>query len=786
MKILSLNGIYDMCSSAGAYACRAVIPGSDMGNLIKNGVVPDLLNEPNGESLAEEIASEDFVFSRAFFVGEELAEHERAVLCFEKLDTLCTVYLNGTPVLSAANAHISYRVDVKEQLKTGENELRLCFDSPLIYVRNRQKMRAMPQNVNGENGAQYLRKANCSFGWDWGPSLPYNYCGDVQLRFFDREITDIKITQKTDEVVSVVSVSAENAEEYRLISPGGESIEGENGTFIIKYPELWYPRDLSDKERQPLYTLVLKNKEMTVEKKIGLRRIELDTSPDIWGSNFAFVVNGKRVFAKGANVVPFAALPEYAREEDIDFYAELAAKSNFNMLRVWGGGEYASEHFLSRCDELGILVWQDLCFACMMYPLDDGEFLANVKREAEENVKRLSCHSCLALLCGNNEIEAMNAVLPGLHSLKKAYTSFFYEELPLLISPLTDVPYIPTSPLGKAPFTGNGDENNGDSHMWSVWHGLMPTEHYATRYARFLSEFGMESLPSMKAVNKFSPGETSLYSPVFLSRQKCREGNRKIMYYLGEKYGGTAEFDTLPYLTGIMQADCIRAAAEHFRRNKGRCNGALFWQLNDVWNAPSWSAVDFEKVPKALMYKAREFFAPLTLSYDGKTLYLHNDTVYDRGVQLFFEIKNGKRLKRTFAYSVVSKADTVVRLGDFELEENDIMSVKMNERRFVFDNVKKLPEVNISVTREKNALILCADAYARNVCIESDALPDDNYFTLLPGEKKTVHFTGLPETYRVLCENSVRRGTGWKDGLFRFTYRLAPGNAASYFWHKFH
>lgn len=786
MKITSLNGVYELCSSAGTYSCRAEIPGSDIGNLMKQGLIPDVLNAPDGEAAAEKVAGEDFVFSRNFDVGDELTAYENAVLCFEKLDTLCTVYLNGEPVLSAANAHISYRVDVKDKLKTGENELRLCFDSPLGYIRARQKMRPLPPNVNGENGAQYLRKANCAFGWDWGPSIPYNSCGNVELRFFDRDITDVRITQKTDEVVSVVSVSAENADECYMLSPDGERIDGENGTFIIKYPELWYTRDLSEKESQPLYTVVLKNDETTVEKKIGLRCIELDTSPDEWGSNFAFRVNGRRVFAGGANVIPFAALPEFAADEDIDYYVELAAKSNFNILRVWGGGEYASEHFLDRCDELGILVWQDFCFACMMYPFDDEEFLENVKNEAEYNVKRMTCHPCLALLCGNNEIEEMNAVLPGIGGLKKAYTEFFYHILPETVTPLTDTPFIPTSPVGKAPFSGNSDENTGDSHMWSVWHGLMPSDYYGTRYARFLSEFGMESLPSLKAIEKFSPGETSVYSPVFLSRQKCKDGNRKLMYYLGEKFDSGAEFHLLPYLTGILQAECIAAAVGHFRRNKGRCNGAVFWQFNDVWNAPSWSAVDFEKVPKAVLYKARDFFAPLTLTYDGKALFLHNDTMYDKGVQLFFEIKNGNRLKRTFAYSVMAKADSVVRLGSIDLAENDVLNVKMNGKRFVFDNVDPLPDVQISVREEGNSLILSSDAYARNVYIESDAQPDDNYFSLLPGEKKTVHFDAHPEKYRILCENDVKRGADLKTGLFRLSYRFVPRNAVTYLWHRFH
>lgn len=786
MKVLSLNGVYRMCSSAGTYCCPADIPGSDIGNLMKRGLIPDVLNVPGGERIAEKAASEDYVFTRTFDIGQEFLEYENAVLCFDKLDTLCVVSINGERVLSCENAHISYRVAVKKYLKSGQNELKLSFSSPLNYIRERQRKRPLPANVNGENGAQYLRKANCAFGWDWGPSVPYNYCGNVEIRFSDREIANVSIEQHTNADRSFIKITADNVDECYLITPSGERLIGKDLSFTVEHPELWYTSELSGKVSQPLYTVVLKNDEMTVEKKIGLRSVELDMSTDDRGRDFAFLLNGKRIFVKGANVVPFAALPEYAAQADIDYYVELAAKSNFNMLRVWGGGEYASERFLERCDELGILVWQDLCFACMMYPLDEEEFLENAKAEITANVKRMTCHPCVALFCGNNEIEEMNAAIPGLGKLKKAYTAFFYETLPSLLKPLTELAYIPTSPVGKAPFNGNSDENTGDSHMWSVWHGLMPSDHYGTRYPRFLSEFGMESLPSLAAVRKFAQGENSVYSPAFTEHQKCRDGNRKMMYYLCEKYSDAVSFDLLPYLTGIMQADCVKAAAEHFRRHKGRCNGAVFWQFNDVWNAPSWSAVDFEKIPKALMYKARDFFASVTLTHDGRALYLHNDTMRDWSLRLNFELFNGGRLKRVFDLTVVSKADSVVRLGEFVLAENDVLRVKTDGKRYLFDNVKTLPKVNLSVEEKNNSLIIRSDGFARNIFIDSDMCPDDNYFSLLPDEEKRVTFAELPGNYRVLCENDIRIGGAFRKTLFRFAYRLIPRNAVTYLWHRLH
>ncbi len=586
----------------------------------------------------------------------------------------------------------------------------------------------------------------------------------------------------------MITVEAENADYCRLVSPDGEITESERPfNFEVKNPELWWSRDLSEKERQPLYTVILGNGETEIKKRIGLRDIKLNTEKDKWGNNFQFVLNGEKVFAKGANVIPFAAIPEYADESSVDYYIDLAAKSNFNILRVWGGGEYATEHFLNRCDELGILVWQDFMFACMMYPLDEPDFLESVAQEAKINIERETLHPCLALWCGNNEIEGCNPVTPKTSSLGKAYIDYFYSVLPKLTAERSDVPYIPTSPVGKAPFSGNSSEDSGDCHMWSVWHGLMPLDFYGTRYARFLSEFGMESLPSPKAINKFAGAEKSVFGPAFMHHQKCAGGNRKLMFYLGQRFGAEADFDLLPYLSGIMQAECIKAATEHFRRNKGRCNGSVFWQFNDVWNAPSWSAVDFEKVPKALMYKARGFFAPVTLSYSGGKVFIHNDTLKEKTIAAKFRVFSGSRLCRVFEKTVVSPAGSVTELAYIPLNKGEILRVTANGEDYTFDNVQTLKKAELIITEGKNEITVMTDVFTKNICIECDGIPEENYFTLLPGEGKTVKINGETGNYRVLCENNIELSHGRiKNSAFRFFYHLKPENAVKSLWYKLH
>ncbi len=786
MKTLSLNGEYTLKSSDGVYSLTANIPGSDFGALIADGIIEDPMNAKDGEKLADEIARKDFTFEREFNVEEDFSAYAHVDLCFERLDTICKAYLNGELILESCNAHISYCVDVKEKLKNGKNTIKLCFASPVLYCEKRQKERAMPANTNGLDGAQFLRKPNCHFGWDWGPYIPFVYCGNTEIKFYNRKIDNIDISQQTTAEKSVVTVSADNADNIYIITPDGEKIEGVNGEFIINNPALWQIKEFDSKrEKQPLYTVVIENDEETVKRRIGLRSIQLDRSKDTYGENFQFYLNGHSVFAKGANVIPFSAIPEYGKNDSVEYYIKLVASSNYNMLRIWGGGEYASDYLLDLCDELGILIWQDFCFACMMYPFDEADFIDNITAEALQNINRIKHHPCLALLCGNNEIEEMQ-VLQRPTKAGKGYVNWFYNILPKLVSDNCDLPYIPTSPVGKGAFEGNKDESSGDCHMWAVWHGLMPLDYYGGRYARFLSEFGMESLPSLKAIDKFAKGDNSVYSPAFMQHQKTPDGNRKLMYYLCEGFSNEVSFDLLPYLTGIMQAQCIEAAVNHFRQNKGRCNGAIYWQLNDVWNAPSWSAVDFEKVPKALMYKSKSFFAPVNITHDGTSLYLHNDTISDFTAKLEIEkySADGFSLISKEEKTILVKAEKFEKIQDVSINLGEVLVVTANGTdKFIFDNAQNLPKANISCDISENEVTLSSDVYTRNVCIECDGVAEENYFTLLPGEKRTVKINGSTDNMRILCENNISFRRGLKQKLFRFFYKMKPYNAISALWH---
>lgn len=784
MQSLSLSGKYLLKSTDGVLKCNALLPGSDFGNLIKAGLTENPMICKNADKVTDFIKKKDFIFEGSFTVTGEQLKMKNAVYECERLDTICKVYINDTLIIDSINSHISHSVDVKNIIREGENKIVYAFSSPHNYIVRRQKEHPLPPNSNGTNGAAYLRKAACHFGWDWGPCIPYCYVGKAEILFFGSRIKLLSLTQTTDEKLSVVTVGCENADEIYIESPDGKIYHGQNGVFRIENPSLWYCRDMSQKEKQPLYTVIMKNSEMTLKKRIGLRSVRLDMSEDEYGRKFVFLLNGKEVFCKGANVIPFSAIPEYRGENDFDYYIGLCKKANFNMLRMWGGGEYAEEDFLEKCDENGIMVWQDLCFACLMYPFWDESFTESVITEIKENVCRISRHPCLSLICGNNELEAMFSYLPSSSATVKTYIEFFYNTAREAVESVCDLSYIPTSPLGESPFKGNSSDNIGDNHMWNVWHGLKKLDYYTKRYARFLSEFGLESLPSVKAINTFAEGEKSLFSDGFMSHQKCRGGNEKMLFYVCENYSRYVDFEFLPYLTGLVQAQCVENAALHFRRNRNRCYGCLFWQLNDVWNAPSWSAVDFEKIPKPLMYKARQFFDPLGLSYYENTLYAFNDTLSERKDTLEISIY-GTNGKREFTLDISVSPLSAEKVGEFSLSENEILEIKSGDRRFIFDNIKKLERAHFSAQAHGNTLTLKTDAYARNVCIESDSLPDENCFSMLPGEEKTVVFDSDIKDFRIVCENNIDFGRHrLRKSAFKFFYRLKPLNIANAFYYE--
>ena len=798
MNKLLLNGIWHLESQDGAYKVDGNVPGTDFGILIKAGLLKNpLISGDEKEALVT--AEKDFTFSKEFKVDKEILKSANIRLRCFCVDTLCSIYLNGDLVAELNNSYIPLDADIKSAIKEGTNNLVFEFHSAYKYIRDRQQKAAMPGNFNGVDGIPYIRKPGCHFGWDWGPCVPYSgILDDIYIASFNEEISNISIKQETTKDLAKLEISADGAKEIVVVSPKGEEFKVKNGKVEIKKPQLWYTRELSETKTQPLYTVKFIGDEETIEKKIGLRSLYLDQSKDEFGTDFALMINGERVFAKGGNLIPFAAIFEDITTETVDYYLNLAVESNFNIIRVWGGGSYANEYLLNKCDELGLLVWQDFCFACQLYPFYEEDFLANVVKEIELNVKRESLHPSVALFCGNNEIETMYSWMPKGTKLLKAYKEFFYDIMPKTLDGITQVSYIPTSPLGSDFMENISSDNFGDTHMWNVWHGLKKLDYYQLRWSRFLSEFGLESLPSNKAINTFCSKEEDydITSKAFNSHQKCIGGNKKMLFYLTEMFDFPKHFDALPYLTGIVQAECIKNAAVHFRQNKGRCNGAIYWQYNDVWNCPSWSSVDFEGIPKALQYKAKEFFNPITLTCQKEngqaTIFAHNDTLKQKAFDIKIEeyaIKDNSLLN-TYTYNVKVEPNSFLHVATLKAKLDSVLKITYNNESIyeIFNKPSKLPlnKVKFETKLEgKKLTIKALDNFAYNVMVESNAIASENYFSLLKGEEKTITLDREPGEIKIVCANNIDFDKNKvRKFFFRFFYRLEPMNIANFMYYS--
>ena len=776
----SLNGEWQFRQAGKAQWYKAHVPGCNFTDLTDGGLISDPFYGVNEKDCAF-VGKSDWEYRRGFYVGSEEFACDEVFLCFEMLDTLADIRINGTLVGSTENCFLKYEFPVKSLLHAGENEISVFFHSPVNFVSQTYRKEGGTINANGQNGIIHIRKPQSHFGWDWGPVLvPSGISGACFLEFVNTaRLSRVSTCQQHHEsgaVTLTVNTEIQHFGTKRVTAavhitcPDGEVMRanGTHAAFEIKNPLLWWTYELSGKEVQPLYkvSVTLMEGERAVDEKvldIGLRTLKLNREADAYGQQFCFELNGVPLFAKGANVIPpDQFIHRFDAQKREKFFAAVRF-ANMNLLRIWGGGYYADDAFLKKCDEMGILVWQDFPFACQGYPFFKESFLENVKREIAANVARMCSHPCLALWCGNNEIEQMSGSWQHQREYIKWTDTFFYTVLEDQIRKIdTTTPYIPGSPCGTAYNTGINQDNAGDSHIWAVWHGMQPMTYYRRRFPRFCSEFGFESLPDLKTIKTFAAkADYDLQSSVFLSHQKCGSGNRKMLYYIASRFHLPQRFEDYIYLSQLAQMECVEDATLHWRRHRGRCNGSLYWQLNDCWPVCSWSGMDYHYNYKALHYAARRFNAPVCISAEDSPeqieVFAHNDKnePVAVGIEAFWFTFAGEK-KRVLHKKMTLPALAVKKV--FRLHTAHIPkpiksrtglcvrlyneSGEMCMQKVILPDKEKnlaLPAAKIETqTVIENGTItlnLKADKFARLVCLTSEvsgAAFSDNYFDLLP------------------------------------------------------
>lgn len=792
----------------------AKVPGTVHQDLLNHNRIPNPFYGMNEEAV-QWVENEDWMYRTSFVVDEQQLSRDAAVLELDGLDTYADVFLNGALILRSDNMFVGHKIEVKPVLRKGVNRLLVRFRSPVKEVLPQLQTNGFDYPASNDHSpwrtSVYTRKAPYSYGWDWGIRLAT--CGiwrPVRLVFSDvARIEDYYVCQeavtqaKADvdnrlEINNVTSstVSALLKVDYHYSDSDTKEIKkqielrpGANTVSLpvsIERPHLWMPNGWGEPSLYK-FTASLSVDGVEIakqERNVGLRTVRVVMDDDEHGKSFYFVVNGKPMFAKGANFIPDdAMLPNVTPERYKRIFEDVKA-ANMNMLRVWGGGIYEDDEFYDEADRNGILIWQDFIFACSSYP-HDPLFVGRVKSEAEYNIKRLRGHASLAMWCGNNEIyEAMRYwgwqrkySAEAFAEMERGYNVLFLELLPQMVERLDGTRFY----MHSSPYEANWGRPDswkiGDSHNWGTWHGRKPFESFDTDVPRFMSEYGFQAFPEMKTIRTFAEEKDfELESPVMNAHQKADIGNALIKQTMGLYYKVPEKFEDLVYVGLVLQGQGMRHGIEAHRRNRPYCMGSLFWQLNDSWPVVSWSGIDYYGNWKALMYQSKRAFAPILINAikegDDLCVYLVSDELQDHdGVRLDVELmdfdgkvhgkwtQNGRLAANSSvlfmkkpAGELQGKLSAANSLLHFTLKAKNGATLADDVFYFAYPKDQKLPEANIetSVRRRGNTIemTLKTDKLARDIFVEVPVQGvrfTDNFFDLLPGQRKKITITSPEE-----------------------------------------
>ncbi len=812
-NIISLSGEWDFRSTTTLSGRdditqwrEAKVPGVVHTDLLSHAMIEDP-SAGGSEPLLQWIGDETWEYKRTFEVDGEFLAQKNQSLVFEGLDTYANVYLGDSLILSANNMFRTWEVDVTGALSPSGNELRVeflpAYEQGLIDGEGYMDLPA--GNDKGEKVSSiFTRKAPYQFGWDWGPR--YLTCGiwrDVKLvGWSGSHIENVQYIQQSQSsekanFVASVTLQSDNQKSVDLViaNPQGDVYasqnvaltQGENKIsipFEITNPSLWWPQGAGDAHLYPMHMILAEqgSKLDSHFANIGVRTIELLQVPDSVGEgqSFHFEVNGEPIFAKGANYIPMDNFLPNVSPHKYEEFIKMCVESNYNMIRVWGGGIYEDDYLYELCDKYGLMVWQDFAFACSLYPWDD-EFLANVEQEAIDNVRRLRNHPSIAIWCGNNEItelwhhwgyqrmygwnqEQQDTIYAGMQKL-------FYELIPSVLEREdTTRFYHPSSPL-----YGRGNPKSqimGDVHYWGVFHDEEPFSVYKDKPGRFSNEYGFMSLACYDTYREyFSPEQMQLYSDAMIIHQKSPKGYRVMEEYMDRELPILKDdFREYVYLTQILQAEGIKIAMEGHRQKRPWTMGSLYWQVNDLWPVASWSSMDSQMRWKALQFYAKRSFAPSTISFEDVDstnvvkLWGVNDRLHQVDGELTLSLvgfdgevywsQNSQdiNIPRNGNLLIMEKSASEL-LGDVPANEAVLVAKALVgddwvEKLFYFVPLKDLdlPTEKYDVDYKKVGehsveVTITAKTLLKSILFEAEALqgnPSDAYFDMLAGQKRTV------------------------------------------------
>lgn len=813
----------------------ATVPGCVHTDLIANKIIADPFYRDN-ESKVQWIDKNSWEYKTTLTVDKATLGRQNIELNFKGLDTFTEIFLNDQHILTTDNMFREWSTDIKKIFVEGNNTLRILFHSPVVMgMLSRDKFDVEAPvgynldfiaNSDWPSVGPYVRKAAYMFGWDWGPKLTTSgIWRPVYLKAWDNaRITGLQILQDSvsfqkAQVSTLFTIESASAFEGKLnlsYSLSGKNTEvgqriinlqkGLNEVRIdlsINNPALWWPNGLGD---HPLYeftgSLTMGQNEIDRFKThTGLRTIKLVQKPEKeGGKSFYFEVNGIAVFAKGSNYIPSDIFPSRVTDKHYEELISAAADANMNMFRVWGGGIYENDIFYDLCDKNGIMIWQDFAFAA--HSPDYLEYQVSMMSEFKDNIIRLHNHPCIALWCGNNEVDlvwnllmkkyfgfelskeanllsSLLAYLPPAgkvdpkvtERVMKAYDDIFYKMIPDAIKKYdsNSHDYWPSSPMGgyREPMTVNKPQS-GDAHYY-VAYVNKPFSNILETQSHFFSEHGFQSWPDKKVVYQFtSPEDRDKNSPVMRAHNKAMIGNSVLDKYIKMYYKAPKDFDSYIYVTQLLQDACMKLSLETHRRWMPYTMGSLYWQLNDVWPVASWASIDFQNNPKGLYYIVKKAFNPVIVvpsnfkndfmvnvvsdnreafkaRMEMKIMDFSGKSLWSKSLPVNMGANTSTAFFKMTTSELVNKMDTTQIVFSVKLlKGNQLLASNL----FYFASPKdlKLPKPVITklvtVSDQGYSITLTSDKLAMDVYLDTDEKGrlSDNYFDLLPGEKITVSF----------------------------------------------
>ena len=771
------------------------LPGDVHYTLIKNNTIPDPYYGMNELDILF-IGRGDWSIYRTFNWKKE---DERTFIRLEKVDTVARLFINGEKVRGFENEHQIHFIEITKFLKEGENTISFSFRSSESLATERNEKLSYPipcsRYPNDSPNRNLVRKTQCNAGWDWGPcimsvgiheSIKLIETGSSLFESFsviprlkgDKWEVEFECWIEADKEKRV-SVKAEIA---------GKSIEGifdlkegiNKYSIFLSIPvsdvERWWPNGFGG---QKLYKAEISVDGDKKERKVGFRTLKVKNEPTMGGKELTICVNGRDIFSKGANWIPLDAIPSRMTRERYDELLQDAVDANMNMIRVWGGGWYEKEDFYDLCDEKGILLYHDMMFACSTYPSDEW-FLRSVEKELRDQVRRLKSHPCIALWCGNNEdlgaLTWYEETIKNRDRYLKDYERLNDDTVGRIVKEEdSDRIFWPSSPCaGPGDYSDNWhSDGKGDMHFWSVWHEGKDFDFYHTVKPRFCSEFGYQSFSSLQVVNTFCPRDQfDLTSPVMLHHQKNDRGNQIMMEQFTRSFKYPSSFESSLYLSQVQQALAIETAVTYWRSLMPYCMGTLIWQLNDVWPVASWSSIEYNGRWKALHYAVKHFYAQVAplLYIDKGRVFIKavNDTSERKSVDMRVRVMDydGNTLEeRKHSLSIDSMSvvdveelyesaynrDNTFIIAetdcDGEKEERSILMERVKNSDIkkswiAFSDVEKKEDGSFSITLETKHPAFYTVVESGNI----DGRFSDNFFTILPGENKTITFKPKHET----------------------------------------